>query len=290
VSLTACDGGGDAESTAWIRIDSPTDRLTTSADSIKVSGNAARHDGSFLPTDPISWHNSNGASGVASLSPFCLFGCISYWEADVPLSLGPNTITVTYIDGTDAVTITRTVSVSGRITIDGTGDSVPDIVVLAGPTSFGGTTDESGSYRIGGLVAGSYTITPQFPSPPLASSCLRFTPSDKVVAMDGTADIVGQDFIATQPSPCYGVTGRVTPSTNPTAGLADIRITITDAEGHSHIHVTDQSGDYSFHYLAPGTYTITPCPFGVCETFVPSSRSVTIIDTDVLSQDFLRQF
>jgi hypothetical protein len=108
-----------------------------------------------------------------------------------------------------------------------------------------------------------------------------------------TADILGQDFSATQPSACYSIRGRITASTNPGFGVKGIDVFIEDSMGGSLRKVTDASGSFDFRHLLPGIYTITPrsCSiFFPCMTFVPATRTVTISSGDVIGQDFVEQF
>src|SRR5258708_38624882 len=106
-----------------------------------------------------------------------------------------------------------------------------------------------------------------------------------------TAAVPGQNFTASQASPCYSISGQVTASSNPGVGVSGIAVTITDSNGKTLHWFTDSRGLYSFHYLVPGTFTVTPsnCP-GACAAFIPASRSVTIISSDLTGEDFIEQF
>lgn len=295
--LPACGGddGDDYETQAWVRIDEPEDASVTASDTVIASGNAAMRDGSYPET--IYWH-SNYGSGVARQSAICLLGCVAAWEATIPLALGENTITVTMSDGSDKVTITRInqVAASGIITMDeSSGPSVPDIpVILNGTdTNYTAITDVTGSYRFSYIKAGTYTITPSQPSPPQSSDCLSFAPASREITVltYDNSDIYGQDFIATQVTPCYSTGGRVTASTNPTYGLARREITLSDQAGNQMVRYTNDSGYYNFSQLEPGTYTLSPsfCSLD-CAAFIPAFKEITIVDSNVYSQDFLQEF
>ena len=299
IAIVGSGGGGGSdgsETQAWVRIDEPEDGSSTGSDVVIATGNAAMRNGSY--PDTIYW-DSDYSSGVASQSVMCLVACVAAWEATIPLTLGENTITVIMSDGSDEVTITRytQVVVTGRITMDETsGASVPNIpVILTGTdTNYTTITDVMGNYSFSHIMAGTYTITPSQPSPPQSSACLTFAPSSREITVptDDNSDIVGQNFIATQVTPCYSIGGRVTASTNPGYGLPDRKITLSDQAGNEMVRYTDETGNYIFSHFEPGTYTLTPsyCVFGSCASFIPAFREVTIIDSSVYAQDFLQEF
>ena len=293
--LLACSSGdGDTETRAWVRIDSPVDGYATGASSVLVEGNSAMRDGSYPPD--VFWQN-NYNSGVASSSVICILGCISAWQANVPLGFGENVITVTMADGSDQVTVTRysQVVVTGRMTMDtAAGASVPDIplVLASADTQKETVTDLSGYYTFYNVLAGTYTITPTQPPLPQSSACMSFSPTSREVTVpaNNNIDISGQDFIATQVTPCYYIQGRVTSSTDPTYGIQGVTVTLTDQAGNSMVRDTNVSGYFNFYQFEPGTYTLTPsyCTYYSCSTFTPSSIDVTIVDTNAVSQDFVR--
>ena len=283
---------------AWVGIDYPEDDYSTGSDVVIARGRAGMSDGSY--PDGVSWY-SNYSSGGATSSVSCWLGCIAAWRATIPLALGENTITVTMRDASDEVTITRytVVTVSGKITMDETSGTLPaDIpVILTGiDTNRITRTDEGGNYSFSYITAGTYTITPSQPSPPQSSACLdNFTPSSREISVptDDNSDIVGQNFIATQGIPCYRIGGRVTASTNPSHGLSDREITLSDQDGNLMVRYTDAFGNYRFFHLEPGTYTLTPsyCTFELgCFTFIPDFIEVTITSNNIHSMDFLQEF
>jgi hypothetical protein len=208
-----------------------------------------------------------------------------------------NTIAATFEGSSDSVTVNRIAvfDVTGRVSLQSTGEALVSPEVMVTLTRQGGASgvptilDESGNYIFGGLVAGSYTLSPALA--PLVSSCLSFSSSSRTVDLT-TVDISGQDFAADQPMACHSIRGRVTASTNPAFGVNGIDVSIADSIGGSLRKVTDASGSFDFRYLPPGSYTITPrsCPLTTCMPFVPETRSVVITNSDVIGQDFVEQF
>lgn len=299
ITIIASGGGGgggsdDSGTQAWVRIDEPEDGSSTGSDFVIAKGNASFYDGSY--PDTIYWE-SNYSSGVAT-QYVGLFNLVA-WEATIPLTLGENTITVMMSDGSDEVTITRytQVVVTGRITMDETsGASVPDIpvILIGNDTNYTTITGVMGYFSFSNIMAGTYTITPSQPSLPQSSACLSFAPSSREITVptDDNSDIIAQDFIATQVTPCYSIGGRVTASTNPGYGLPNRKITLSDQAGNEMVRYTDETGGYSFSHFEPGTYTLTPsyCILGSCASFIPAFKEVTIIDSSIYSQDFLQEF
>ena len=289
--LSGCGGGGgEKESAAWVRIDQPEAGYVTGLDVVYAKGNAAMRDGSYPGT--VYWSSASG-SGVARQSVVCLVACIAAWEADIPLLLGENSITVTMMDGSDQVTVSRynRVEVGGRVTLDGPeGASVADVPVrLEGEESnVTLTTDESGYYRFYGVTEGTYTVEPMPPEPPQSAACLSFSPANRAFTVPAydTSMIAGEDFVATQVVPCYYIGGTVTPSTNPSVGLANVVMTLSDQAGNTMTRYTDAYGYYYFWHLEPGTYTVMPSG----GTFVPASAEVTIAESNETGTDFSKQY
>lgn len=299
LALFSCGGdSGDTQAGAWVRIDYPTSGLSTGADVIVAKGNAGMRDASVYPSGMVNWH-TNSSSGVAIQSTTCILACVVAWEATVPLDIGDNTLRVTYGDASDVVVFNRftQVLVSGTVRLNSaTGSGVADIpVTLSGTNvSLQTTTDNSGDYSFSNLVAGTYTINIEQPPAPQSSACLTLDPNPRevIVPADDNSDIVGQDFVVIQASTCYSIHGRVTASTNTNYGQSDIKLTIKDAGGNEVVKYSDSGGYFDFHYFEPGTYTLTPsyCAWPPCDTFTPDSRSVIIVDSDMYSEDFLRNF
>jgi hypothetical protein len=288
--FSACGGGGDGDggaSEAYIHISSPVEGNSIVATTVTLSGWVGFHDCRAV-TGLVMW--SNGAySGSAELRDALFLVCAKYFETTVPLSPGSNTITVTYMGARGSVTLFRFLSVRGRVALLG-GVGVSEIQIdLSGTESrVASTTDRNGDYAFINVRSGTYTIVPSLQRPQ-SSSCFSFAPSSRTIDAT-TADVVDQDFTAIPLTPCYAISGRVAPSTNPTFGTPDINVRLTDMNGAMRSLLTDAAGMYAFHHLAPGTYTITPvdwpCALG-CRSFTPASRTITITDSPVTGQDFL---
>ena len=119
LALSACGGGGDdgpREIQGLVTIESPTESPTfgpVSQATVIVSGSRS------LTAQSVTWSNAAGGSGTAELTvQQCFVGgagpfdCNHGWTMLVPLTIGPNTITVTGTNpsgdfGRDAITITR---------------------------------------------------------------------------------------------------------------------------------------------------------------------------------------
>jgi hypothetical protein len=289
-NVVSCGGGfGDPGPNAYVYIHTPPDDSTLQGPATVLTGSAYMKAFGAYPTGSVFWSNtSNGTSGVADATVSCFFQCQLDWNAEVPLAFGANAISVSYFDGADSIRVTRAVSISGRITIDGGHMSVPGIVVIANPANRSSSTDREGVYRIAMLTASGQALTPQQLPPPRCGGCVHLTPANRVIDLDGTMDVIDQDFVATMLSPWFTVSGRVTPSADHTVGLVGVGLRITDASGASYGVSTGIDGIFEFIQLPPGTYTVTPTSYGPT-TFIPPSRSITIEDSDVTGQDFRRE-
>ena len=301
-SVAGCGGGGNdfevVNAGPPVSISAPAGGSSTTASAITVEGHVNRSDGSF-PNGNVSWTNdgSSGSTPVFCGAFCCFIVCTGSWQTTVPLHVGTNTITATFEGASVSVTVTRVAvyALSGRVFMQGTGVGLasPDVLVsradAAGSSSFA-LPDQSGNYTFTGLLAGSYTITPQL-AYSVSSPCLSFAPANKSVDVT-TADVVGLDFAAGQALPCYSIRGQVTASNNPGFGVKDVNLFIKNSGGSSFRKVTDAQGFYEFRFLLPGTYTITPesCFLAICNTFVPASQTVSIIASDVTGQNFIEQF
>lgn len=289
--FSACNGGGDSDggaSEAYIHISLPVEGDLTVYTTHTLSGWAGFHDCRAV-TGLVMWSNG-GYSGSAELRNALGLVCARYFETTVPLSPGANTITVTYMGARASVTLFRFLSVRGRVTSPG-GVGVSDIQIDLSGTQYqaASRTDSNGEYAFINARSETYTIVPSLQRPQ-SSSCFSFSPSSRTIDVT-TADVVDENFTATPLTPCYAISGRVAPSTNPTLGTADIMVLLTDMNGANHFLMTDAGGMYAFRYLAAGTYTITAryCDSFIfsCASFTPASRTITITDVDVTGQDFL---
>lgn len=284
---------------APITINEPANGYSTTAPSVTLMGHVSRRDGSF-PEGFVYWYNGNSSGSTRVYCPFlcCFMVCTGAWQTDVPIIDGTNTITVTYEGASASVTVERIpVSViTGRVFLQETSAGLTSQDVLVTLSDSTGASpkiaypDASGNYNYTGLLAGSYTFNPYLPQPE-STSCLAFTPASRTVAVT-TADVPGQDFAAAPASPCYLIRGQVYTYGNGFAiiGSGNINVYLSDSSGHGMHRVTNTNGYYEFHYLAPGTYTITPeyCySYSNCSTFSPASTTFTIVNSNAVGQDFL---
>lgn len=291
-SLTGCLGGGSnndvsSESVAWLRIDSPADGYTTSLAQIEVSGNAAVRDASVYPSGAVYWSN-NANSGVVYSQVVCFLVCLIAFQDSIPLSFGENNIRLQFIDGVDTVTVFRVpkVSLEGRVTdqamvgVPGVKIELKDVVTSTILRWV--STDSLGNYQFPYTSPGDYQITPVLPAPQ-GSGCLGFTPDSITLNVSDASDsnIYGLDFSSTQDAACYSVSGSITP---PPLPLERIKIILEDQIGNQYLYWT-YDGSYTFYHLPPGgPYTITP----EGTSFIPSFINVTIIDSNITGQDFIR--
>jgi hypothetical protein len=120
------------------------------------------------------------------------------------------------------------------------------------------TSDASNNYSLGGLAAGTYTVTPS------KSGC-TFSPSSSSVTIT-SANVTGVNFTASCTAPTFSISGN--------AGTTGANVSTGAVSATS-----DASNNYSLGGLAAGTYTVTPSKSGC--TFSPASSSVTITSANV---------
>jgi hypothetical protein len=149
--------------------------------------------------------------------------------------------------------------ISGRVLLDGA--ALAGVVISTpGATA---TTKADGTYSLGPLAPGTYTVTP-------ARTGYRFAPVNRVVEL--TTDRSAISFTATK---VWSVSGRVTRGTLPLAGVT-LRAGTLSA-------VTAANGRYILTGLPTGTHTITPTLTG--RVFTPASKQVTM-GPDQVNVDF----
>jgi len=164
----------------------------------------------------------------------------------------------------------ETFSITGQIVSNNTGLSGVT-VSLSGANTAQTTTDSNGQYSFTGLANGNYTVTPSL-------SDYVFSPSGKVVTINGT-DKAGIDFTATASiTPTYSVSGQVSG-----AVVSGVTITLTGTATAS--TTTDFSGNYIFSNLVNGTYTVTPTLAGY--KFNPINSVFTINGANISSVNFI---
>ncbi|MEA3400635.1 MAG: carboxypeptidase regulatory-like domain-containing protein [Armatimonadota bacterium] len=175
--------------------------------------------------------------------------------------------------GTDEWSFTTepqpTYEVRGTIT-DADGDPLPGVEVTADGTTVG--TDGNGMYRIQGLVAGTYTVTPSLPE-------YDFEPASQEVTLGPTAKNI--DFVGTLRT--YTISGRVADDGE---GIENV---VISADGVS--ATTDADGYYTIEDVPSDVYTLAPSRDDNGDGFedfiyTPRSRTVSVEGADVTGIDF----
>ncbi len=158
-------------------------------------------------------------------------------------------------------------SISGMVTLNGTG--LGGVLITFG--TFTSTTAADGTYNIVNIPSGSKgRIVP-------ALTGYAFTPTDITVS-NLTANLVNENFTAI---PVYTISGKVTDVTTllPVGG-------VTVNIGSFSAVSSATTGAYTIRNIPAGTSGIlTPSLTG--ETFAPSSITITNVQTDIHSQDFV---
>jgi Domain of unknown function (DUF4082)/Bacterial Ig domain/Carboxypeptidase regulatory-like domain len=158
-----------------------------------------------------------------------------------------------------ALTYTITGTISGAGGANAT-------VNLTGAATATVTANSSGAYSFGGVVNGSYTVTP-------SKTGYTFTPASQAVTVNGANATA--NFSSTALT--YTITGTISG-----AGGANATVKLTGAATAT--VTANSSGVYSFTGLSNGSYTVTPSKSG--RTFIPSSRSTTINSSNVTGLNF----
>jgi hypothetical protein len=155
-------------------------------------------------------------------------------------------------------------NVAGLI-LDPGGNAVPGITVTAGGHT--DVTDGNGAYRVSGLLAGNYTVTPSSPE-------YTFAPAN-LPASVGPDDANNINFTATLKT--YEIRGTVREGG---VGLAGVTITW----GTTGAVTTGAGGTFVIPNLPNGTYTVLAAMPNY--HFDPTSQTVTIAGASVLNKDF----
>ena len=160
--------------------------------------------------------------------------------------------------GVNFVATARSYTISGYAR-DSHGAPLGGVQVTAGGQST--ATDSTGHYQLGGLPAGSYTVTPT-----LAEH--SFSPSSRPVTVNHTlGDAHNQNFTGTVLT--YSIGGTITESGQPLAGV------LVSAGGKTAL--TGAGGSYTLTGLVAGAYTVTPSRNET--VFTPGSLGVTVNQT-----------
>jgi len=158
-------------------------------------------------------------------------------------------------------------SLAGTVTLNGQTD-FSGVTVTADPGAHKAKTAQDGSYKIGGLVPGTYRLTPQ-------KTGWVFTSQEVTVPPSRT------DVNFTGQRAHYSVAGKVT-----LAGGADPSgITVTSSPGGHHA-TTQADGSYKIRGLLAGTYTVKPSKkgwqfTGKAMTVPPSRTGINFRGTQV---------
>lgn len=306
--LAGCGGGdGDADEApvaggGWIYITVPTPEPTyiDFCNSSYLAGDAFispeySHCCSGSAEDTgvtVSWYNASTGVGGAALQQveICyLLGqpylCNHSWSATVPLAIGVNEIRVTATDpggrtGTDTIGISHPETshmLSGSATTDaGVGlayrESAIDLSLSDGLVTQRTVTSLDGSYRFDCVRDGAYVITP---SSPIAYS---FSPPAQHPVVAG-ADVADLNFTTS----AWFVSGQVVLEGG--LGLPGMLVEVAGADS-LHTQLTDQGGNYRFA-LPSGGYTLRAYDYWGYYDIAPSSRSVVVVNEDIILQPFV---
>lgn len=158
-----------------------------------------------------------------------------------------------------------TYNISGEIT-QPSGAALAGVTVTAGGKT--AVSDGNGAYRITGLLAGTYVVTP-------TRDEYVFTPENQTVVLGGTNDDAGDvDFQGELQT--YSVSGTV--KLGKTA-LGGVSVTC-----NGQTVVTAANGTYTISGLANGQYTVTPALANY--HFQPTSRAAQVAGASVTGVDF----
>ena len=167
-----------------------------------------------------------------------------------------------------AQAIASTYSISGNITPAASGSGAT--VTLSGTSSATTVADSNGNYAFTGLIAGSYTVTPN-------KSGYTFNPVNQPVTISSTNQ-TGINFTAQGTGPTWSISGVISPA----AGGGGATVTLSGSATAS--TVADANGNYIFSQLANGSFTVTPTKNGY--TFSPANQPVTVNAADVSGVNF----
>ncbi|HEY5909399.1 MAG TPA: immunoglobulin domain-containing protein [Verrucomicrobiae bacterium] len=197
---------------------------------------------------------SNLCAGLYRVTPSA--GCYQITPPLLDVSVGPGDGT-----GADFSAVPYAYTIRGLVMEGSVG--LPNVMVTAGGrTNF---TMADGSYLIGGLCPGSYTVTP-------AMGCHFFNPASRAVTVGPSIDQV--NFVG-YTNDTLSVRGRVT--SDGILGMSGVSVALGER-----IAVTDSSGNYAFTHVCPGDYAVTPSLAGY--GFDPASQPLRLAsDTNGVS-------
>jgi hypothetical protein len=161
-------------------------------------------------------------------------------------------------------------AIGGRVATS-SGEAIANVTL----TLTGGRTvltNSAGYYLFGGVVPGTYTVTPSKPE-------TVFDPTARSVTVTG-ASVSGVNFIAVPSASAHTISGRVATSSG--TGVAGVKI---QRSGSPNIVLTDSNGNYTLPAVQAGTYTVAPSKESL--VFDPRSRSVTVGTANVTGVNFV---
>ncbi len=149
------------------------------------------------------------------------------------------------------------------------------------------TTGADGTFRFGDLTPGSYTVAEVE-----QSGWTRTAPPDGSYSVElADSDATGKDFgnhgsFAISGTSFLDSNGNGVKDSDET-GQAGMSIQLSQNGNVINATTTAQDGSYSFHNLAPGTYTISEvAQEGMTQTVPEGSYTVDLKDADVTGKDF----
>lgn len=284
LALPAC--GGDDSETYQGTVVVTSSIATTSQSTVSLSGYVDFVDNGTLSQISVSWSNgATAAGGDASVNIVCLIGCSINWNASaIPLAVGDNVITISaagnggHVFTPAVVTVTRLpiLGISGKVT--DTNNAGLTGIPLALGTQFA-STNATGDYSFTVTGSNTYTIAPAWPS----TSCYSFSPSSLTVTL-AWSDVPGQNFTASFLSNCYTISGRITDYY--TSSGVELAVSLVADANHYVRTRSDANGNYYFHYVPNGTYTIWPLVYSP-ESTSPKNLPVTVSGADLSGQNFV---
>ena len=168
---------------------------------------------------------------------------------------------------------TVTYTISGTVTVYGTGSDLNNVTInMTGSSTSSTTTASNGDFSFSGMSNGTYTLTPSL-------SNYTFNPVSIVVIIDG-ASITDTNFVATstEGADTYSISGTIT-------GAVQSGVKLTLSSGATGTVMTGSDGTYSFANVIGGTtYIVTPSLSGY--TFNPEYSEFTITSKDAANIDF----
>jgi len=166
--------------------------------------------------------------------------------------------------GVDFAGTWATATVSGSVTVEGTG--VGATVTLSGAGTASTTTDGAGSYSFSGVHLGAYTVTiSDFPSD------MQFTPTSHSGTLTTDGETVSVDFAGGYVRTA-SISGQVSVEGSSQTGVA---VSATGPDGTVNT-VTAGGGDYSFSSLRSGSYTVSISNLPSGTIFTPTSQVLTV--------------